>query len=380
MSAADGDKNKHKGFLRRAFGHAAGVLGATLKLGIGLSVTGLAASVAISAAALRWGDDTVSEPIAAYMQRKDLPKELLSGIRNTDIRVYRHSLLTPFHTAGISGLQIAGDVWNDPDAGLLDKISAGFTALPGYVNALDEGLRDYKDNDPYDAYTLPPAAEGMACYIRPPGDSSVFAAAAALSGLPEENMRPLPGAPNGGHRAIMAHEIVHCDHDDYDPFASAQLESEIDADIAGVSKVADVEGSDDILVILKYARAVGAFSQPDAFDADHATALMMDAAQRGAALPSREDVFYANSQLNEMLQKRLEDYDPDKAGAPYYIAAYKEMRKIVGERTPTTAPLVVRAAQLYIEGVDYLTEGASAPQPQKPKPRAPGQPQKRGPR
>jgi hypothetical protein len=370
------ERSAGKNRLKQAFSRARAAGRGGLKWSFRAAAAGLGASIAVSAGAVHWGQARLSEPVAVYLARTGQDPRILAGVKGPEIRVYRRGALVPFHQAGRAGQKALQEIWEDPEAGLPAKLlGTALGALPAYAVTLGGALASEALDDPFDAYALPPGdAPDDACYIRPPGPSSLAEAMQALSGLPAEDMRPIPGPANEGRDAVMAHEAVHCGQAPDADLSSVALGNEMEADIEGMGRVAAIEGDDHVMTALKYARAVGVFSQPDSFDRDHATALALDAAQRGKPLPEREEVYYANGQLREMVESRLRGFDPEQADMPYYRAVYEAMQDILAAPGPYAPPLVRRAARLYIEGVDFLTgppaHGArSAPRAKPPVPR-----------
>jgi hypothetical protein len=348
-----------RGYIRRSFNKARSVTRSTLKWGFRAAAAGIGVSAAISAGALMWGQDATSEPIHDYLKRTGQSEKILATVANSNIRVYRHTLLTPFYQAGRTGADALKEIWTDPGASRLGKtVQTPFVLVP-YTDSLLDNLLDAAVHIAWNAHTIPVNNPKDICYIRPPDDNiSMKEAAQALSGLPQKLMRDIPGdSKNAGRDAIMAHEAVHCDHGQNEPFKSAPLEHEMRADLEGMRNMAEINGGSRAMTVFKYARAVSIFSQPGFFDQEHATALLLDAVQRGAEPPTREEVYYANGELSEIVNRALAGYDEEeREREPYYRAVYREMQNVIAARTANSSPLVIRAAQLYIEGVDYLID------------------------
>jgi hypothetical protein len=72
-------------------------------------------------------------------------------------------------------------------------------------------------------------------------------------------------------------------------------------------------------------------------------------------MPTRDEAYYAYAHLQELLDVEMMSYDEDTDGRPYDEALYEALERIItNDDSAYTSPLVKRAAELYIEGHDYI--------------------------
>lgn len=321
----------------------------------------------------------LAEPLAVqdlddYAADNGIPHQVFEGIPYQDnIKVYRNNPAGFFYDAGVSSYRttkyMSHQLFEDEDSNFArGAVSVPIIALMYPVTVVNQVIGNIFGGD-LNAYALPGYTESGTAYINPPGDMTVKEFIHQFTNIPEEHISDIedevaPLIP------IMAHEAKHSElilskTAKERGLNSFVLGGEVEADNHYMSVHDDVFPNSDMDKIFFYTRAVSLFSRESIFDAGHATSLNVDAFLKGEDQPTREQAYYNYGHMNELIKKRLIDFDSEDEGE-YYQAVYNAVKDIL-ENEETVTPLMRRTGELYLEGVEYIADKSplfKAPKPQ----------------
>lgn len=336
----------------------------------------LAAFGLASALVVNFGEDKASQTLDDYAAENDIPMEIFEGLDTDKMRVYRGNAYSYLHMPG----QTSGNVFrastNEGDESTLEVLGAGASAVISYPFALVQSFYDAATQEPMGAYALPGVTSNDTCFIRPSGEAPVSELVHIFTGIPESDLPDFEDAEHIVSAIILAHEARHCDEalaEKEGLFAGLQsltIESETEADYHAMINIEEIFPDSDIPEIVRHARAMSPYRK-GAPSAGHATALALDAYFNDRAMPTREEAHYTNEYLMEVVRREMADFDGDTDSREYYEAVYEVMQDVIDNPTQFAPPLAIRAAQLYLEAVDFF-KSYEAPAPdsvnaQKPK-------------
>ena len=139
-------------------------------------------------------------------------------------------------------------------------------------------------------------------------------------------------------------------------YRSTTLQLETDADLYAINQMDSLGRGKEVSELLQHLRAVSPFSRIGIADASHSTSISIGAHIDGEEGPDKTDIYYANLQLQEMVAQRIFAEDMKNSVFPYYILVYMAMYDILDTPSENRSPLVNKAAELYIEGIDYFSD------------------------
>lgn len=321
--------NKNKGLnkaLKWTFGLSAGTLALPFILG---------ATTALS-------PGLVSEPLVKKLEEQDIKTAFMRNIEQENIRLYdRGHWLVPFHIA-----------------------SRG----QSYTASFQQGIADLARSARLSKYAQTYTGRNKdICYIYGPKKAPANRYIREFTGIPESHLG------NFGNRAgeelysyIIRHEAKHCDFfndmktmlgEEFKNYSQNELlafSNELMPDIFAIRSIEEENPDSNIRDMVKYIRAVTPFSRPDKeflYDR-YAIALELELAEEGA-LRRHSDIVRANRGLHKLIRDNVSQ----RSGEAYYLSVYRTLKTMLDEKQ-IHGPLKRRAAELYIEGIDYLADNA----------------------
>ena len=331
---------------------------------VGKPLTALfCASAAASILLTQLGEGVSTQSLEEFARDKDIPMQVFEDLPHKDhTRVYRDNIAGFYYdvghntwtTADLLSKQI---VSNDERIYLRATVKVGSSVLIYPATLAMQLLGNLVAGD-LNAYAIPGVSSADTCYINPPGDMTLVSFIHQFTDIPEEHLSDItdevaPIVP------IMAHEAEHCNLVLGETFKERGLKSfttggESNADNHYMKMHKSIYPQSNMDKSFFYTRAVSLFSRENIFDGGHATSLNVDAFLNGVEMPSREQAYYNYGHLNELIKKELLDFESDDDGA-YYQAAYQAVQKLLRESDELT-PFMRRAAEIYLEGVEYLAD------------------------
>lgn len=299
--------------------------------------------------------------------------EMLEGLNldDQDIRVFNDSVQSSIYRAGLRGSSaINFSLESD------NFLRTGITALNEFLYtpfSLFFEIKSYHKQGDSDA-KAESYDDGETCYITPPKKNvSVKAFVEQMTKLDNDSIKNFDEKKYNAlmASAIMRHEISHC----YDfrtaststhyPYSFTKaLNGEVTSDLSILEQELSSDPDQTLKDIFLYARAVSAFSELSPART-HVTALILNARKHGTEEPTIEDVYYANIHLHELVNRELDAYTELLVPGNYPQSVRNAMLSILEGQDQFMPPLVKKSAELYIEGIDFLTVPLQA----KPKPR-----------
>lgn len=311
----------------------------------------------------QFGEDLATQSLDDFAKEKDIPMRVFDGLPHKDsTRVYHKNLAGFFYDAGhltwTSAEMSSRAIISNDERYILRGVVKGITATAVYPFVVTMQVVNNLIGGDLNAYALPGISANDTCYINPPEEMTLTSFINQFTDIPQEHLSDIsdevsPTVP------IMVHEAEHCNLVLEETLKERDLASfttggESNADNQYMKIHKTVYPQSDMDKIFFYTRAVSLFSREHVFDGGHATSLNVDAYLSGVKMPSREQAYHNYNHLNELIKKELLDFESDDEGA-YYQASYKAVQKILRDSDELT-PFMRRAAEIYIEGVEYLAD------------------------
>jgi hypothetical protein len=317
----------------------------------------------------------VAEPLAVqdlddYAQDNNIPTEVFDGLPYKDqTKVYRKNLAGFFYDVGVSSWRMSKALghkaFNEDDETLIRGAVTGavlplvysYSLVLRTASNVTMAVLGYDIN----AYALPAYTADGECVINPPNEMTVREFIHQFTDIPKEHLSSFsddisPIMP------IMVHEAEHCGLILSQTLKERSLNSftlggEASADNQYMKQHQRLYPDSSLDRVFLYTRAVSLLSRKS-FDAGHATSLNVDAYIRGAKPPTREEAYYNYGHLNELVKKELLDFKAlgDDEDGEYYQAVYGVVQVLLNGDELT--PLMRRAAELYVEGVEYIADNS----------------------
>lgn len=307
-------------------------LGAKKKMVRGLKGSAAFAGVLILNQAFQTATGTLFPTGEEFMQAQGLNPALAQQLSDRPIRVRERDMWGTLHA-----LNDIPTIFGVAGSAAMMAMPGQAYALPGENGAANMVLR----------YT--PFAKYTHCAVMTQGDVSARETIAALGGFDPDYIEDTHITDRESQLAVDFHEFSHCGSDN-----SAHGMPEYDADIKGVLLLAKELDNPEIARAFMYARALGTIAH------DHDTALFMDAALRGLALPRAQTTLNGATQdafalarlymRNEMKKETGVDYTIGNDPA----ATARALETVLKQYGKLLSPAGKRRAELYVEAVQYF--------------------------
>jgi hypothetical protein len=350
------------------------------------SKTAIAATAVLGIATVsiyNLGENLATDSYQDYANENGIPQAFVDHSPVKDnIRVYKNDTSTYFfkvgqNTAYETGYRLAVDEANgdiEEGASFGRAWRAAYYGTASWVQNMSSVT--VENQHPLNAYALRIPGDET-CYINPPGEMTLPEFASLFTGIHPDNLLDLDSAKEISPKIpVMIHEASHCSNNQplsiIDAFmASYTLQGEARSD-SDASLLINEHFKDSIMPELLYnIRAVAPLRSPFGVGASHATAPLIDSPLNDGEKFSREDVYAAYIHLNELVKARSLAYRPDMHG-PYWLATYAVIKgSILKDDSLDITRATRRAAELYVEGVEYLVPEL-APQVKPSLPKQPG--------
>jgi hypothetical protein len=327
-----------------------------------------------------FGENLATDSYQDYANENGIPQAIVDHSPVKDnIRVYKNDTSTYFfkvgqNTAYETGYRLAVDEANEEieeGASFGRAWRAAFYGVTSWAQYMSSV--QVENLHPLNAYALKIPGDDK-CYINPPGEMTLPEFVNLFTSIHPDNLLDLDGAKEIDPKIpVMIHEASHCSNNPplsiIDAFmASYRLQGEARSD-SDASVLINEHFKDSIMPELLYnIRAVAPLVSPFGVDAIHATTPLIDSPLNDGEEFSREDVYAAYIHLNELVKARSLGYNPAAHG-PYWFASYAVIKGVILEDDKLDITRATRrAAELYVEGVEYLVpELAPQVKPQPPK-------------
>tara|TARA_R110002111_G_scaffold169908_2_gene235722 strand:+ start:364 stop:1587 length:1224 start_codon:yes stop_codon:yes gene_type:complete len=330
------------------------------------------------------GQDLATDSYQDYANANGIPQAIVDHSPVKDkIRVYKNDISTYFYkvgqmTAYETSYQLAVDESKEEIEEGASFGRAWRTAYYGITNWADNMASiTVKNQHPLGAYSLTlPGSD--TCYLNPPDDMTLPEFVSQFTSIHPDNLLDLESLKEINPKIpVMIHEASHCSSNPpisfMDSFmASYTLQGEARAD-SDAAEMINKHFKDSIMPEIFYnIRAVAPLRSPYSVGASHATAPLIDSPLNDGEKFSREDVYAAYIHLNELVKARTLNYKPlADDEIPYWLATYIVIKfDILNDKNLDVTRATHRAAELYVEGVEYLVPDL-APQVKPAQPKQP---------
>lgn len=313
-----------------------------------------------SAMIVNYGDTWASDTLEDYAQANDIPMELFEGLDTDKMRVYNGSVFSYLHRPG----QMTANVYKlGQEMEGLSTVERGMITIAAGVSYpinLFASIKDAITQHPFGAFAMPGVKEDDISYIRPSGEAPISELVSVFTGIDEKDLPAFADEPHIVSAIVLAHEAEHASSTMlgrkgmFDGLVTLTLEGETTADTHAMIKVTEVFNESDVPEIMRHGRAMSPFSREGSSHVGHATALALDAYFNERAMPTREEAYFTNAYLGEIVRREMMGFDKDTSSISYQEAVYNVMAEFVASPPEFAPPLAVRAAELYMEAYDYF--------------------------
>lgn len=307
-------------------------------------------------------EDWVTDSLEDYEQEHGLVVPVLESVDTKNIRVYNPSNpLTYFHRPGQMVINVfkavnmgyyPADITGDGEAQAWEKLlSASWKSTTLYTTNMFESITQgvaaiFTDAG---AFALPAIDKetGGFCYIYPPQERSYSEFVNMFTGIPEEYIADYGIDNKTLETWTMLHEARHCD-----------WYGEGGADIHAVQRMLQEPGNENLAKMMLAARAMSPFSREMMStlmmeDTEHATALYLDYSSDEVLPFLYEDELEAKAeQVAALVRVRIQS--GQFSAENYQAEVYLAMHDILESRVAQRDPYILRQAELYIEGMEFL--------------------------
>jgi hypothetical protein len=291
---------------------------------------------------------TVSDSFDKYLEENNVGSSFLEEIENKDIKVFkRDSALIPFYFAGLYLKNQTEAIMDYEDANFIEKMGA-LSILYTFEHAsvleqLYANINDIKDSGTFAEAQINLATKE--CMIFGPENKQSAEIISDISRIPLDDIRKFNIDDDLLFSFIVRHEASHCD-----------FYSEAGADLFAVRTIENETANDEVRDIIKYMRAVAPFAwDRDEFLYDsHAVAVNLDKAEQGSSFYFQNILAAGNKSLHDLVKEKV----VQKPGEEYYLAVYRTLKEMLDNRK-VYGTVTRQAAELYVEGVEYLAPDAA---------------------
>lgn len=181
----------------------------------------------------------------------------------------------------------------------------------------------------------------------------------SLAGIKPAHMRSFENDKDSfSYGFLLLHEATHCDQPVGADSKVLTLANETESDINALFLLRQNGATDEDIAFIKHMRAVSPYSRK-VEDTHHATALALDALTTpGTEFPDLGEMYLSNEYLKRIVNARLKHRDT--TNEEYAESVYYVMKDILAYEALGRYPLTRRAAEMYVEGFEYLAPNAPA--------------------